>query len=137
MMIMLYNLFNQQRVPETNISYTDFLAMVEEERIDQVVIQGQELFVTDTNRNRFNKYDILCTCVSLTIHKCDVCYNYFDLDSQRKDRFCFPCRLSLTFNAHWLQRVLWGCMVFQHVININHYTVMTDLVIRYFSICQI
>ncbi len=53
MMIMLYNLFNQQRVAETNVSYSDFLAMVEEERIGQVVIQGQELFVTDTNGNRF------------------------------------------------------------------------------------
>jgi len=53
MMIMLYNLFNQQRVAETNISYSDFLAMVEDERVEQVVIQGQELFVTDSNRNRF------------------------------------------------------------------------------------
>jgi cell division protease FtsH len=56
MMIMLYNLFNQQRVAENNISYTDFLAMVEGERVDAVVIQGQELFVTDTNRNRFKIY---------------------------------------------------------------------------------
>jgi cell division protease FtsH len=53
MMIMLYNLFNQQNQPEASISYTDFLAMVEEERVAEVVIQGQELFVTDTNRNRF------------------------------------------------------------------------------------
>ncbi len=56
MMIMLYNLFNQQRVAETNISYSDFLAMVEDEKVDQVVIQGQELFVTDSNRNRFKIY---------------------------------------------------------------------------------
>ena len=56
MMIMLYNLFNQQRVAETNISYSDFLAMVEDERVEQVVIQGQELFVTDSNRNRFKIY---------------------------------------------------------------------------------
>ena len=56
MMIMLYNLFNQQNQPEASISYTDFLAMVEEERIGEVVIQGQELFVTDTSRNRFKIY---------------------------------------------------------------------------------
>jgi len=53
MMIMLYNLFNQQNQPETNISYTSFLSMVENEQIDEVVIQGQELIVTDTGRNHF------------------------------------------------------------------------------------
>ena len=56
MMIMLYNLFNQQNQPEASISYTDFLAMVEEERVADVVIQGQELIVTDTSRNRFKIY---------------------------------------------------------------------------------
>ena len=56
MMIMLYNLFNQQNQPEASVSYTDFLAMVEEERVAEVVIQGQELFVTDTSRNRFKIY---------------------------------------------------------------------------------
>ena len=50
---MLYNLFNQQNQPETNISYTSFLAMVENEQIAEVVIQGQELIVTDSGRNRF------------------------------------------------------------------------------------
>lgn len=56
MMIMLYNLFNQQQVSETNISYTEFLSMVEKERVAEVILQGQELFVTDTNRNRFKVY---------------------------------------------------------------------------------
>ncbi|MBW2569267.1 MAG: ATP-dependent zinc metalloprotease FtsH, partial [Deltaproteobacteria bacterium] len=57
MMVMLYNLFNQQQHrPETDISYTEFLAMVDNERIAEVVIQGQELFVTDTNRNRFKVF---------------------------------------------------------------------------------
>ncbi len=50
---MLYNLFNQQNQPETNISYTSFLSMVDNEQIAEVVIQGQELLVTDTSRNRF------------------------------------------------------------------------------------
>ena len=53
MMIMLYNLFNQQQMPETSISYTEFLSMVENEQIAEVTIQGQELLVTDSNRNRF------------------------------------------------------------------------------------
>ncbi len=56
MMIMLYNLFNPQTQPETNISYTSFLAMVENEQIAEVVIQGQELVVTDSSRNRFQIY---------------------------------------------------------------------------------
>jgi len=56
MMIMLYNLFNQQHLAETNISYSEFLAMVDDERISDVVIQGQELFVTDGNHNRFKVY---------------------------------------------------------------------------------
>ncbi len=56
MMIMLYNLFNQQRVPETSITYSDFLAMVENERVAEVVIQGQTLLVTDINRNHFKVF---------------------------------------------------------------------------------
>ena len=56
MMVMLYNLFSQQHMAETNISYTEFLDMVENERVAEVVIQGQELFVTDINRNRFKIY---------------------------------------------------------------------------------
>lgn len=53
MMIMLYNLFNQQHVSEAKISYTDFLGMVEKGQVAEVVIQGQDLFVTDENRNRY------------------------------------------------------------------------------------
>jgi cell division protease FtsH len=56
MMVMLYNLFSQQHMAETSISYTEFLDMVESERVDEVVIQGPELFITDINRNRFKIY---------------------------------------------------------------------------------
>ena len=56
MIVMLYNLFNQQHLAETKISYTEFLAMVEGERVTDVVIQGQELAVTDTNRSHFKVY---------------------------------------------------------------------------------
>lgn len=53
---MLYNLFHQQGTPEPTYSYTDFLAMVDNGRIAEVIIQGQELFVTDTSRNHFKIY---------------------------------------------------------------------------------
>ena len=56
MMIFLYIQFNQQIPGETNISYSEFLAMVDSERVADVVIQGQELFVTDINRNRLKVY---------------------------------------------------------------------------------
>jgi len=56
MMIMLYNLFNQQHTAETNVSYTEFLSMVDNGRVSEVVIQDQELLVTDTDGNRFKIY---------------------------------------------------------------------------------
>jgi cell division protease FtsH len=56
MMVMLYNLFSKQHLSETNISYTEFLTMVDQARISEVVIQGQELYVTDVNRNHFKVY---------------------------------------------------------------------------------
>ena len=56
MMVMLYNLFNQQHLSETNIAYTDFLSMVDDERVAEVVIQGQELYISDVNRNRYKSY---------------------------------------------------------------------------------
>ncbi|UCE55848.1 MAG: ATP-dependent zinc metalloprotease FtsH [Desulfobacterales bacterium] len=56
MMIMLYQLFSKQHLSETNLSYTEFLRMVNEERVAEVVIQGQELLGTDINRNRFKVF---------------------------------------------------------------------------------
>ena len=56
MMLMLYNLFNQQHVAETSLSYSEFIAMVDAEKVSEVVIQGQELFVTDINKARFKVY---------------------------------------------------------------------------------
>ena len=56
MMIMLYNLFNQQQMSETSISYTQFLTMVDSEKVERVTIQGQELFVTDSSQNRFKVF---------------------------------------------------------------------------------
>jgi len=56
MLIMLYNLFNQQNVADTSISYTEFLGMVDAGDVTEVVIQGQELSVTDSARKRFKVY---------------------------------------------------------------------------------
>ncbi len=56
MMIMLYNLFSQQNLSEMKISYTEFLAMVENERVAEVLIQGQELHVKDSSGGRFNVF---------------------------------------------------------------------------------
>ncbi|MBI9082427.1 MAG: ATP-dependent zinc metalloprotease FtsH [Desulfobacterales bacterium] len=56
MMIMLYNLFNQQQLAETSISYTEFINMIDDERVQAVVIQGQELIVTGSDRSRFKVY---------------------------------------------------------------------------------
>ena len=56
MMIMLYQLFTQQQFPESQISYSQFLAMVEDERVADVLIQGQELTATDVKGQRFKVY---------------------------------------------------------------------------------
>ncbi|MDD2389038.1 MAG: ATP-dependent zinc metalloprotease FtsH [Desulfobacterales bacterium] len=56
MMVMLYNLFNQQQLSDASISYTDFLGMVENENVSEVLIKGQELYITNSNGNRFKVF---------------------------------------------------------------------------------
>jgi len=56
MMVMLYNLFNQQQRTETALTYSEFLTQVDNERISNVVMQGDELFVTDISHNRFKVF---------------------------------------------------------------------------------
>ncbi len=56
MMIMLYNVFNQQPAGQSDIGYSEFLSLVEDGRVQNVVIQGQELIITDTSGARFNSY---------------------------------------------------------------------------------
>ncbi len=53
MFVMLFQIFNQQQGPQTNLSYSDFLSMVDDDRVANVDIQGQALTVTDTSGNRF------------------------------------------------------------------------------------
>ncbi len=56
MMIMLYKMFSAQNLAETAPGYSEFLAMVSEDRVEEVVIQGQELTVTDVNGRRYRVY---------------------------------------------------------------------------------
>jgi len=56
MMIMLYNIFNQQQVGQTEVGYSEFLAMVEDGRIQSVVIQGQDLLLTDRSGARYKSF---------------------------------------------------------------------------------
>ncbi len=56
MMVMLYNLFSQQHLSESTLNYSQFLSMVNEDRVAEVSIQGKELYVTDVNRARFKVY---------------------------------------------------------------------------------
>lgn len=52
----LYTLLDKKPESATNISYTEFLGMVEAENISEVVIQGQELSVLDVNYRRFKVF---------------------------------------------------------------------------------
>jgi cell division protease FtsH len=56
MMVMLYNIFNQQQVGQVEVGYSDFLAMVEDGRIQNVLIQGQDLSLTDTNGAKYKSF---------------------------------------------------------------------------------
>jgi cell division protease FtsH len=56
MMVMLYQIFSEQHLVETPVSYSDFITMVENQQVSQVVIQGQELLVTDVKAERFKVF---------------------------------------------------------------------------------
>ncbi|MCA1786259.1 MAG: ATP-dependent metallopeptidase FtsH/Yme1/Tma family protein, partial [Desulfobacteraceae bacterium] len=57
MMVMLYNIFNQQQQTGTmDIGYSEFLSMVEKDRVQNVVIQGQDLYFTDINDTRYKSF---------------------------------------------------------------------------------
>ncbi|MBF0259862.1 MAG: ATP-dependent metallopeptidase FtsH/Yme1/Tma family protein, partial [Desulfamplus sp.] len=56
MMVMLYNIFNQQQVPESSLGYSEFLAMVEADRVQSVVLQGQDLYFTDISGTKYKSF---------------------------------------------------------------------------------
>ncbi len=57
MMIMLYNIFNQQhQQTDTELAYSEFLAMVENDKISKVIIQGENLTALDPTGIRYRVY---------------------------------------------------------------------------------
>ncbi len=55
-MILLFNLFNQSRIQDREISYTEFMSQVEKGLVAGVVIQGQEISGSDANGIRFKTF---------------------------------------------------------------------------------
>jgi len=56
MMILLFNLFKQNRIQYKEISYSDFIAAVESGNITGVMIQGSEIHGTHINGERFRTF---------------------------------------------------------------------------------
>jgi len=56
MMILLFNLFNQSRIQDSEISYTEFMTQVENSNVVGVVIQGQEISGTQADGRRFKTF---------------------------------------------------------------------------------
>jgi cell division protease FtsH len=56
MMIMLYKMFDAQNIAESPLGYSEFLAMVEENRIEEATLQGQELTATDSGNRKYRVY---------------------------------------------------------------------------------
>ncbi len=56
MMILLFKLFNQTGLQDSEISYTDFIGEVEKGNVAGVVIQGQEISGTQVDGNRFKTF---------------------------------------------------------------------------------
>ncbi len=55
-MILLFNLFNQSRIQDREISYTEFMSRVEKGLVAGVLIQGQEISGSDVNGIRFKTF---------------------------------------------------------------------------------
>ncbi|MCP3941754.1 MAG: ATP-dependent metallopeptidase FtsH/Yme1/Tma family protein [Desulfobacteraceae bacterium] len=56
MMVMLYNIFNQQQTGPTDVGYSDFLSMVDNGHVKSVVIQGQNLYITDSKNAKYKSF---------------------------------------------------------------------------------
>jgi cell division protease FtsH len=56
MFVMLYKMFNAQNMADTAPGYSEFLSMVDESRVQEVIMQGHELLVTDTNGRHYKIY---------------------------------------------------------------------------------
>jgi cell division protease FtsH len=56
MMVMLYRMFNAQGTLETPLSYSEFLTLVDDNRIEEVLIQGQDLSATEIDGQKYRVY---------------------------------------------------------------------------------
>ena len=56
LIIVLYSLFDQKPESAINISYTEFLGMVDADKVSKVVIQDQELSVSAVDGRRFKVF---------------------------------------------------------------------------------
>lgn len=56
MMIILFNLFNQPRMQDGEISYSEFIASVEKGDVTGVVMKGSEIYGTNVNGSRFKTF---------------------------------------------------------------------------------
>ena len=56
MVVMLYNIFNQQQQNDKELGYSEFISMVESEKISKVVIQGDNLMATDQGGIHYHVY---------------------------------------------------------------------------------
>ena len=56
MMVMLYNVFNQQQAGQMDIGYSEFLSMVEGGRVQSVTLQGRELLITESGGAKYKSY---------------------------------------------------------------------------------
>ncbi|MFC1838898.1 ATP-dependent zinc metalloprotease FtsH [Thermodesulfobacteriota bacterium] len=56
MIIMLYNLFQQQEATTTEISYSDFLSMVESGDVYSLTIHGENLITGNSSQEKFRTY---------------------------------------------------------------------------------
>ena len=54
--IMFYRSFNKKPEPVIDVNYTEFLAMVDDERVGKVIIQDQEIFFTDAGGKHFKLF---------------------------------------------------------------------------------
>jgi cell division protease FtsH len=66
MMILLFNLFNQPKVSDNELTYSEFMASVEKGEVVGVVMRGPEIHGTTVNGTRFytfvpNDADLIST----------------------------------------------------------------------------
>ncbi len=54
--ILLFNIFNQPHKPSQEINYSQFLTLLEQDKVVEVTIKGNNIFGLDTNGERFRTY---------------------------------------------------------------------------------